>query len=195
MFTGIVETTGTITDRSVDGDSLRLTIETALSDGLDVGASVSVSGVCLTAERVDPPTFEVFLAAETRERTYLDTLAVGDRINIERPLPVDGRLDGHIVQGHVDATISVREREALGEDWRYVFDLPTVLAPYVVEKGSVAIDGISLTVAEIEEDGGFSVALIPETLSRTTIGEKEPGDPVHLEVDVVARYVEQMLPV
>ncbi|MFW6448658.1 MAG: riboflavin synthase [Halobacteriota archaeon] len=193
MFTGIVEGTAEIVDRVVDGDGLRLHLETALSSGLAPGDSVAVSGACLTAEAVDPPRFQVFLAEETRERTYLGDLDVGDAVNLERPLPVDGRLDGHLVQGHVDATTRVHDRWAVGEDWRYAFDLPAALAPYVVEKGSVAIDGISLTVAARSSDR-FEVAIIPETLSRTTLDDKSPGDPVHLEVDVVARYVEQLLP-
>lgn len=192
MFTGIVQGTATITDRSEQADDLRLTLETPLSGELSTGDSIAISGACLTAETVDPPAFSVYLAAETRERTYLEDLDVGSSVNVELPMPADGRFDGHLVQGHVDATTTVADRQQLGEDWRYRFDLPSALEPYVVEKGSIAVDGISLTVAA-REVGAFEVAIIPETLQRTTLSEKTPGDPVHLEVDVVARYVERQL--
>lgn len=192
MFTGIVETTGTITEREPSTDGLRLHIETGVGRELDPGASIAISGVCLTVEAVDGSTIVVFLAEETRERTYLGELTVGDRVNVERPLPVDGRLDGHLVQGHVDATSRVLDRRAVGEDWRYAFELPSSVAPYVVEKGSIAVDGISLTVAD-RSDERFDVAIIPETRERTTLEDKRPGDPVHLEVDVIARYVERQL--
>ncbi|MFW6152947.1 MAG: riboflavin synthase [Halobacteriota archaeon] len=192
MFTGIVETTGTITGREATSDGFRLRIETDVTDGVEPGASIAISGVCLTAETIDGSIVEVFLAEETRERTYLGELTVGDRVNVERPLAVDGRLDGHLVQGHVDATSSVLERRSVGEDWRFTFELPPSLSPYVVEKGSIAVDGISLTVADRDADR-FDVAIIPETYRRTTLGEKRPGDPVHLEVDVIARYVERQL--
>lgn len=192
MFTGIVETTGTIITREETVDGLRLTIATDVASDLDPGASVAISGVCLTAETVDTGSFSVFLAEETRDRTYLDDLEVDASVNIERPVPVDGRLDGHIVQGHVDATTTILERTQLGEDWRYTFALPPVLSSYLVEKGSVAVDGISLTIASLDDDQ-FEVAIIPETRTRTTIGEKHEGDPVHLEIDVIARYVERQL--
>lgn len=192
MFTGIVESTATIVERREHGVDLRLVLETPLSAELTPGDSIAVSGVCLTAETVDPPNFEVFLAAETRERTYLDDLSTGDAVNVELPMPADGRFDGHLVQGHVDATTTVVDRHQVGEDWRFRFDLPASLAPYVVEKGSVAVDGISLTVAECDLSA-FEVAIIPETFERTTLSEKAPGDPVHLEVDVIARYVERQL--
>ena len=192
MFTGIVETTGTIITREETVDGLRLTIATDVASDLDPGASVAISGVCLTAETVDTGSFSVFLAEETRDRTYLDDLEVDASVNIERPVPVDGRLDGHIVQGHVDATTTILERTQLGEDWRYTFALPPVLSSYLVEKGSVAVDGISLTIASLDDDQ-FEVAIIPETRTRTTIGEKHEGDPVHLEIDAIARYVERQL--
>lgn len=192
MFTGIVEGTATVRGRDVTGADARLRLETPVAAELEAGDSVALSGVCLTVEAVDPPTLEVYLAAETRERTYLDELAVGDAANVERPMPVGGRFDGHLVQGHVDATAEVRAVDELGEDRRYTVSLPERLRPYVVEKGSIAVDGISLTVAALADDG-FEVAIIPETLRRTTLGAKGPGDPVHLEVDVLARYVERQL--
>ncbi|MFC6724865.1 riboflavin synthase, partial [Halobium palmae] len=136
--------------------------------------------------------FEVFLARETVERSYLGAVRVGDEVNLERALRADGRFDGHIVQGHVDATATVANVESVGDDWRFGFDLPGSLAPYVVEKGSVTVDGISLTVAERTQDG-FAVAIIPTTYDLTTLSAKSVGDPVHLEADVVAKYVESML--
>ncbi len=192
MFTGIVEGTATISDREQTGDDLRLRFESPLAAEVSPGDSIAISGVCLTAETVDPPAFEVYLAAETRDRTYLGDLEVGDVVNIERPMAVDDRFDGHIVQGHVDATEHVTETQQLGEDWRYSISLDEALRPYLVEKGSVTVDGISLTVATVTEDG-FEVAIIPETYRRTTLDSKEPGDPVHIEVDVIARYVERQL--
>jgi riboflavin synthase len=136
--------------------------------------------------------FEVFLAAETVAKTYLDDLRVGDLVNVERALPADGRFDGHLVQGHVDGTASIRSIEQVGEDWRFGFDLPERFDDYVVPKGSIALDGISLTVAERDENG-FEVAIVPTTYEVTTLSEKSVGDPVHLEVDVVAKYVESMV--
>ena len=136
--------------------------------------------------------FSLFLAAETVDRTYLGDLEAGETVNLERALPADGRLDGHFVQGHVDATSEVVRVERVGEDWRYTFALPADRAQYVVEKGSIAVDGISLTVAAC---GGetFEVAIIPETYDLTTLSEKEVGDPVHVELDVVAKYVESLV--
>ena len=192
MFTGIVIETALVTERQCEDDGLRLTFESPAAADLDPGDSISLSGVCLTAEWVDPPAFEVFLAAETRERTYLGSLDIGDRVNAELPMAADGRFDGHLVQGHVDATAAILDRHAVGEDWRYEISLPERLHPYVVEKGSIAVDGISLTVAAITDEG-FEVAIIPETLARTTLDAKEIGDSVHLEVDVIARYVERQL--
>ena len=210
MFTGIVEGTGVVTDVQERDEGRRLRIAADVTD-LSNGQSIAVSGVCLTVEAHgrydgDPPSvggldpgalsgeawFEVFLAAETVERTYLDHLGAGDRVNVERSLRADDRLDGHFVQGHVDGTAETVAVEAVGDDWRFRFSMPDDLAPYVVEKGSVAVDGISLTVASVAADS-FEVAIIPETYRRTTLSEKAPGDPVHLEVDVVAKYVESLV--
>ncbi|WP_435344467.1 riboflavin synthase [Haloarchaeobius sp. HRN-SO-5] len=193
MFTGIVEETGTVADVTVtdDGRRLRIAGDEVLAD-VDHGASISVSGVCLTVEAYDETSFEVFLASETVEKTYLGEVGVGDVVNLERAMPADGRFDGHVVQGHVDTTATVRSVEPVGEDWRFEFDLPEGFGRYVVEKGSVTLDGISLTVADRDEDG-FAVAIVPTTYDLTNLSEKAPGDPVHLEVDVVAKYVENML--
>jgi riboflavin synthase len=191
MFTGIVEETGEVLSVTDDGDGRRLRIGTTF-EGLSEGQSVSVSGACLTVEEHGDGWFSLFLAAETVDRTYLGGLEAGDAVNLERALPADGRLDGHFVQGHVDATSAVRAVEQVGEDWRYTFAIPEGQAGYVVEKGSVAVDGISLTVADCDAET-FSVAVIPETYELTTLSEKAVGDPVHLEVDVVAKYVESLL--
>jgi riboflavin synthase len=191
MFTGIVEATGTVRSVTATDDGRRLRISHDF-DGLQHGQSISVSGVCLTVERYDDDTFEVFLASETVAKTYLGTVEAGDAVNLERALAADGRFDGHLVQGHVDTTATVEAVERLGEDWRYTFSLPHDVRQYVVSKGSVAIDGISLTVAARRADT-FDVAIIPTTYDLTALSEREPGDPIHIEVDVVAKYVESML--
>jgi len=156
------------------------------------GQSVSVSGACLTVEEHGDGWFSLFLAEETLDRTYLGALEAGDAVNLERALPADGRLDGHFVQGHVDATGEVLAVERVGEDWQYTFSLPESQGRYVVEKGSIAVDGISLTVADRDVET-FRVAIIPETYELTTLSEKAVGDPVHLEVDVIAKYVESLV--
>jgi riboflavin synthase len=191
MFTGIVEEAGEILERVETDDGLRLWIGCSFAGALRPGESVSTSGACLTVEEIGEDRFSVFLAAETLERTYLGELTEGARVNLERAMPADGRFDGHLVQGHVDATGEVRAVEPVGEDWRFAFSLPEALAPYVVEKGSVTVDGISLTVAARSEEG-FEVAIIPTTYELTTLAEKAVGDPVHLEVDVIAKYVESV---
>jgi riboflavin synthase len=195
MFTGIVEGPGRVVAARDESGGRRLRIRPAFELGdLHHGQSIAVSGVCLTVEAfdADDPWFEVFLAEETVEKTYLGAVAEGDRVNLERALPADGRFDGHLVQGHVDTTAAVTAVEQVGEDWRFEFSLPDSVARYVVEKGSVALDGISLTVAAREDDR-FAVAIIPTTYDLTTLSSKSVGDPVHVEVDVVAKYVENMV--
>ncbi|MDF9744760.1 riboflavin synthase [Natrinema salsiterrestre] len=196
MFTGIVEETGEIVARERTDDGLRLEIAAdEVATGLEHGQSISVSGACLTVEAfVEGERFEVFLATETVDRTYLGDLAAGDAVNLERAMPADGRFDGHVVQGHVDAVATVRNVESVDEDWFFEFDLPEGYDRYVVEKGSITLDGISLTVANLDaEHGRVTVAIIPTTYDLTTLSEKEPGDPIHLEVDVLAKYVERLL--
>ncbi|ELZ19827.1 riboflavin synthase subunit alpha [Haloterrigena salina JCM 13891] len=196
MFTGIVEETGEIVARERTDDGLRLRIGAdAVATGLEHGQSISVSGVCLTVERFETGAwFEVFLATETVERTYLGTLEEGEIVNLERAMPADGRFDGHVVQGHVDAVATVTEIESVEEDWFFEFELPEGYAKYVVEKGSITLDGISLTVADLDEAAGrVTVAIIPTTYDLTTLSEKSVGDRVHLEVDVLAKYVERLL--
>jgi riboflavin synthase len=191
MFTGIVEDTGTVRSVTETDDGRRLRLSHGFDD-LHHGQSIGVSGVCLTVERFDDETFEVFLASETVAKTYLGAVETGDVVNLERALAADGRFDGHLVQGHVDTTATVEAVERVGEDWRYTFSLPRDVERYVVSKGSVALDGISLTVAARGSET-FDVAIIPTTYDLTSLSEKEPGDPVHVEVDVVAKYVESML--
>ncbi|WP_254829414.1 riboflavin synthase [Haloglomus salinum] len=201
MFTGIVAETGEILAREETNEGLRMRVAASFADELEHGESIAVSGACLTVEAHDDESFELFCSEETIERTYLGSLAVGDVVNLERALPADGRFDGHFVQGHVDGTGRVTGIEQVGEDWTFSFSLPRPLAKYVVEKGSIAVDGISLTVARLEtpgtgyEDGAegeFDVAVIPATYDLTNLREKSVGDPVHLEVDVVAKYVESL---
>ncbi|WP_247005923.1 riboflavin synthase [Halorientalis litorea] len=207
MFTGIVEETGEIVDVTDDEGGRRVRVQAAL-DGLHHGQSIAISGACLTVEEfgtgaesddsarreTESPGnwFDLFLSRETLERTYLGELGVGDSVNVERALPADGRLDGHIVQGHVDGTAEVTAVEQLGDDWEFRFSVPDGLGRYLVEKGSVTVDGISLTVADRGADD-FGVAIIPATYDLTTLSAKSVGDPVHLEVDVVAKYVERLL--
>jgi riboflavin synthase len=191
MFTGIVESTGEVRSVAATDDGRRLRIEHEF-ETLRGGQSISVSGVCLTVERFTDDWFEAFLASETVDRTYLGAVEAGDVVNLERALAADGRFDGHLVQGHVDTTATVEAIDRVGEDWRYTFSLPPDVGRYVVEKGSVALDGISLTVAARDAET-FDVAIVPTTYDLTSLSEKTPGDPVHVEVDVVAKYVESML--
>jgi riboflavin synthase len=199
MFTGIVETTGEVLSISDSDDGRRLRLSMPFT-GVETGQSISVSGACLTVEAFsDGEWIEVFLAEETLDRTFFDTLDVGDRLNLERAMPADGRFDGHIVQGHVDATGEITAIERAGEstgdvydgDWTFTFSVPADHREYLVEKGSITIDGVSLTVADCTNDG-LSVAIIPTTYNETTLSEKSVGDPVHLEFDVIAKYVEQL---
>ncbi len=191
MFTGIVEETGRVEaiDRNEDGVRLRI----GASFVPERGASVAVNGACLTAERADEEGFEVFVSEETLKKTWLGELEEGDAVNLERAMPADGRFDGHIVQGHVDTTTRLSDVRQVGEDWEFFFEVPDGYERYVVEKGSVTLDGISLTVAEMHEDGTFSVAIIPETYEVTNLSDKQAGDLVNFEADIVAKYVESTL--
>ncbi len=197
MFTGIVEETGTVVETTTHDDGRRLTIESSFGTELSEGQSVAVNGVCLTVEQYDDSTFAVFLAAETIDRTYLGAVTSGDAVNLERAMATNDRFDGHIVQGHVDGTATITAIESVGEDWTFEFAIPDSLAKYVVEKGSIALDGISLTVAShsfgTDERPRLTVAIIPVTYEATTLGEKSVGDAVHVEVDVLAKYTERLL--
>lgn len=193
MFTGIVEELGTVTALERDADSARLTVHGPLvTSDTEHGASIAVNGVCLTVTDHGDGAFAVDVMAETLSRTSLGALRLGDRVNLERAMAASSRFGGHVVQGHVDGTAAITAREP-GERWEVVrFTLPPDLAPYLVEKGSITVDGVSLTVVDITDDT-FSVSLIPTTLALTTLGTKRVGDLVNLEVDVLAKYVERLL--
>ena len=191
MFTGIVETTGEVVSIEDTDEGRRIRVAAPFCDELEHGQSVAISGACLTVEEFDAESFELFCSEETLEKTYLDSIGVGDVVNLERALPADGRFDGHFVQGHVDGVAEVTDIEQVGDDWYFGFSLPESMSRYVVEKGSIAVDGISLTVADLHGDA-FTVAIIPASYDLTTLSDKSIGDPVHLEVDVVAKYVESL---
>ncbi len=193
MFTGIVEELGSVTEISPAADSSRLTVRGQLvTSDAQPGASIAVNGVCLTVTRLDGADFTVDVMAETLRRSTLGSLRAGDPVNLERAMRADGRFGGHVVQGHVDGTATLLEREP-GDRWEVVrLSLPGALAAYVVEKGSVTLDGVSLTVAAVDDES-LIVSLIPETLARTTLGARAVGEQVNVEVDVLAKYVERLL--
>ena len=192
MFTGIVETLGTVRSLSA-GDGHRIAIEARqIAADLVMGASVAVNGVCLTVVDLSGDGFEADVVAETLSRTNLGALLSGDRVNLELPLRADGRFDGHMVQGHVDAYGAVTNVTQEGEGRRMSIDVASRFRHYLVEKGSIAVDGVSLTIAAVTETG-FETALIPHTLEVTTLGLRRPGDQVNLEFDVLAKYLERLL--
>ena len=193
MFTGIVEELGVVAGLADLGDSVRLTLRgPVVVDGAGHGDSIAVNGVCLTVVESGTDTFTADVMRETLDHSSLGALVVGDPVNLERPMRLDGRLGGHLVQGHVDGTGTIESRDR-SEHWEVVrVSLPADLARYVVHKGSITVDGVSLTVASVD-DRSFTVSLIPTTLALTTLGRKQVGDPVNLEVDVVAKYVERLL--
>ena len=193
MFTGIVEELGQVVSVEPGEESAVLRVRGPLvtSDATH-GASIAVNGVCLTVVEHDADSFSVDVMAETLRRSSLGDLAAGDPVNLERAMAASSRFGGHIVQGHVDGTATVTAREP-GDRWEVVtFTLPATLARYVVEKGSITVDGVSLTVSDVTNDS-FSVSLIPTTLALTTLGHKGIGATVNLEVDVLAKYVERLM--
>ena len=204
MFTGIVEELGRVIRLETIEDSARLTVEApTVTQDVSLGDSVSVNGCCLTVTAVHGSTFTADLMAETLTRTTLGSQAPGDPVNLERALRAGDRLGGHIVQGHVDATAEVLDHHR-GEHWDLLrISLPQEIARYVAVKGSVALDGVSLTVVDVVDapnaspvpgaGASLSVGLIPETLRRTTLGTRRPGERVNLEVDVMAKYAERLL--
>lgn len=193
MFTGIIETVGTVTAIQRTGDLAHISIDgERIADGVEVGDSVAVNGGCLTVTSFEAGRFEFEAVRETLERTSIGDLRAGSRVNLERAMRADARLDGHIVQGHVDGTGRVTRVERDGGDARLYVECAPEIAEYLVEKGSVAIDGVSLTVVGVGETG-FDVALIPHTLEVTTLGGLRPGDPVNLEADVLGKYVKKYL--
>jgi riboflavin synthase len=198
MFTGIIEELGEVVRLEHSADSARITVSgPVVTADAGHGASIAVNGVCLTVVERDGDTFTADVMAETLRRSSLATLGAGSRVNLERPMAAAARFGGHIVQGHVDGVGRVLERVP-GENWELVrIAVPVELARYLVSKGSVAIDGVSLTVVDVDDDGpagpSLRVSLIPETLARTTLGRSPVGAVVNLEVDVLAKYVERML--
>jgi riboflavin synthase len=193
VFTGIIETTGEIAAIESRGDVTRLAIRSAaIAAEVAVGDSVAVNGVCLTVTGATGAELHFDAVPETLEKTSLGGLVQGSRVNLERALRADGRLDGHIVQGHVDGVGRVRELQREGDDVRLYVECEREISQFLVAKGSVAVDGVSLTVVGASEDG-FDVALIPLTLERTTLGERGVGDRVNLEADVLGKYVKQYL--
>ncbi|MEV4427107.1 riboflavin synthase [Streptomyces sp. R-07] len=193
MFTGIVEELGEVVAVEQLEDASRFRLRGPLvTEGAQHGDSIAVNGVCLTVVEHGDGEFTADVMAETLKRSSLGALEVGSRVNLERPMAVGGRLGGHIVQGHVDGTGTILERTP-SEHWELVkVGLPAHLSRYVVEKGSITVDGVSLTVVEVADDW-FTISLIPTTLDLTTLGIKQSGAPVNLEVDVIAKYVERLL--
>jgi len=191
MFTGLVEAKGVVERLDPDGDGARLEVRSPLAAELEEGGSIAVNGVCLTATSVNGGGFGADVMAETLRRSSLGPLAAGDAVNLELPVRAGAPLGGHIVQGHVDGTGTVESGrdEGFARVVRIACD-PSLLR-YVVEKGAIAVDGVSLTVAAVDA-GGFEVSLIPETLERTTLGDAGPGRVVNLEIDVLAKYVEKL---
>ena len=192
MFTGIVEELGAVRALEPSGDGARLSVEGKVVTGdAGDGDSIAVNGVCLTVVDVDGETFTADVMKVTLDRTNLGALAPGARVNLERAVTPQTRLGGHLVQGHVDDAVEVLSRTA-GDAWEVVrFALPAAIERYVVDRGSVCVDGTSLTVSAVG-DGWFEVSLIPTTLERTTLGLVAPGDRVNVEVDVIAKYVERL---
>lgn len=193
MFTGIVEELGEVAAIQDLGDSARLTVRgpRVVADAA-LGASIAVNGVCLTVVGLSPDAFTADVMKETLDRSSLAGLIAGSRVNLERPLRLADRLGGHLVQGHVDGVGHVVSRTK-GDRWEVVrISVPQPLDRYIVEKGSIAVDGVSLTVSAVG-DGWFEVSLVPATLEATTLGFKGPAEPVNVEVDVVAKYVERLV--
>jgi riboflavin synthase len=193
VFTGIVQERGEILAVEPSGDGVRVSVRAPLvTRDAAHGASIAVDGVCLTVASRQADVFTADVMPETLRRTTLGALSPGDQVNLERAVPAGGRLDGHVVQGHVDGTGTVLERTP-GDRWDVLrIGLAPALARYVAEKGSIAVDGVSLTVTEVD-DASFAVALIPTTLELTTLGDAWPGTRVNLEVDVIAKYVDRLL--
>jgi riboflavin synthase len=192
VFTGLVQDLGTVTGVDATGDGVTLAVRTRLAGELTEGDSIAVDGVCLTATAIADGGFRAEVMHETLRRSSLGAAAQGSGVNLELPLRASDRLGGHIVQGHVDGLGSVRDARDDGFARVLVITAPAELLRYVVEKGSIAVNGVSLTVVDVGDDW-FSVSLIPETLERTTLGNAAPGTPVNLEVDLVAKYVEKLV--
>lgn len=194
MFTGIVQAIGRIEECVRKGGDAQLRIATGKLDlaAVKSGDSIAVSGVCLTVTALDPQGFSADVSAETLRCTTLSGLKVGDAVNLEKALTLSTPLGGHLVSGHVDGVAKVRDHSEVGQSLRLRFEVPAILAKYIAPKGSVCIDGVSLTVNEVQ-GGVFSVNLVPHTLAETTLGTLEADDDVNVEVDLMARYAERLL--
>lgn len=192
MFTGLIEDVGAVESLERDSDGAKLRITTSLAAELKLGDSIAVNGCCLTATKVDDGHFETEAMNQTLEVTALDSIEAASKVNLELAMKVGDRLGGHIVQGHVDGVATVSSIEDDGFARRVRIDLPTQLALFVVDKGSITLSGVSLTVAKLA-DSWAEVSLIPETLERTNLGDLAPGDRLNVECDVVAKYVERLM--
>ncbi|MFZ4715914.1 MAG: riboflavin synthase [Chthoniobacterales bacterium] len=192
MFTGLVESIGRVRSLDRRGDAARLTLETPLAAGLSLGESLAVNGCCLTVTSTDGDSACFDLLGETLARTNLGGLAPGARVNLERALRADGRFGGHFVQGHIDTTTDVLSAQTMGADLNLIIALPEAGARYLIEKGSIAVNGVSLTVASLGEDR-FGLWIIPHTLQETNLGDLRAGSPVNLEYDMLAKYAERQL--
>ena len=194
MFTGIIEEVGEIVEIEDAGDFRTIHVDgwTAFDD-LRTGSSIAVNGVCLTARSISGRTFSAEMSRETLDRTSLGNLKKGAVVNLERPMRADSRFGGHIVQGHVDGVGWIRRFDRNGDAWNLEVEYPSSGSRYLVEKGSIAVDGISLTVASLQGPGNFSVAIIPHTFENTNLKAARPNDPVNLEFDVLAKYIENLL--
>ncbi len=196
MFTGLVEARGTVRLLEQNGSAIDLTVEISeqIINDAQIGDSVAINGCCLTVIEISESCLKFQAGSETLAKTNLGRLTVGDQVNIERPLAADGRLGGHFVQGHVDGIGSIKSIDRDGEWITMWFNVPQELALQMVPKGSITIDGISLTIVECQQEA-FSIALIPHTLEVTTLGQKEVGDVVNLETDILGKYVQKLIPV
>ena len=193
MFTGIIEGFGAIASIRPAGQGKRLAIEANFDlDQTKIGDSISVSGACLTAVKIDGRLFEVDISPETLQMTTFGQAKVGQRVNLERSLRLSDRIDGHLVSGHIDGMGEIRQRETLGNAIIVTIDVPETLSKYMITKGLVAVDGISLTI-NFCDAGSFSVSIIPLTAKWTTIGFKNKGDPVNIETDMLGKYVERFM--
>jgi riboflavin synthase len=193
MFTGIIEEVGEITSVDDAGEFRTLAVRAGnILDGITAGSSIAVNGVCLTVRTFTPRSFTAELSRETLDRTSLKDLGSGATVNLERPMRADGRFGGHMVQGHVDGVGRIRQFSRDGDNWTLQVEFPEQALRYIVEKGSIAVDGISLTVAKVKP-GMLEIAIIPHTFENTNLKHARAGDTVNLEYDVIAKYVERML--
>ena len=193
MFTGIIEEMGSVKALRREGGAARLTVSAStVLGGTAVGDSICVNGVCLTVVDMNKRGFSADVAVETLKVTNLEDLKIGAKVNLERALQLSARIGGHLVSGHVDAVGRLREKREEGNGWRIFIDAPDTVLRYVIKKGSIAIDGVSLTVADVDKKG-FSIAMIPHTAKLTTLGFKSAGDSVNLETDIIGKYVERLL--